>query len=138
MERTVVHSWITDVYLQEIPDIPFNSVMFRDAEKVEQVREKESNGFSIMCLRCGKEMTIKPGIRSFENEPIKFGIDRITEENWISCTCGHKFEVIERFEPEDGDIGERKWVEYWVDVSRRPPIESTVYGNDCPGGRCKY
>lgn len=30
VDRTVVHSWITDVYLQEFPDIPFNSVMFRD------------------------------------------------------------------------------------------------------------
>lgn len=32
VDRTVVHSWITDVYLQEFPDIPFNSVMFRNAE----------------------------------------------------------------------------------------------------------
>lgn len=101
------------------------------------MREKESNGFSIMCLRCGKEMTLKPGIRSFENEPIKFGIDQITEGNWISCTCGHALEVIERFEPEDGDIDERKFVEYWIDVSRRLPTESQVYGNDCITGRCE-
>lgn len=33
IERTVVHSWFTDVYLQEFPEISFNSVFFEDAVK---------------------------------------------------------------------------------------------------------
>lgn len=28
--KTVVHSWMTDVYLEEFPDHIFNSVMFDD------------------------------------------------------------------------------------------------------------
>lgn len=28
VEKTVVHSWHTDVYLQEVPGIAFNSVLF--------------------------------------------------------------------------------------------------------------
>ncbi len=28
--RTAVHSWFTDLYLQELPGIPFNSVLFEE------------------------------------------------------------------------------------------------------------
>jgi hypothetical protein len=30
VEKTVVHSWSTEVYLQEFPSYSFNSVMFED------------------------------------------------------------------------------------------------------------
>lgn len=30
VEKTVVHNWSTDVYLQEVPGIRFNSVFFID------------------------------------------------------------------------------------------------------------
>jgi len=30
---TVVHDWSTDVYLQEIPDVKFNSVFFEDVKE---------------------------------------------------------------------------------------------------------
>lgn len=33
IDCTVVDNWSTDVYLQEFPDIPFNSVFFEDAVK---------------------------------------------------------------------------------------------------------
>jgi len=35
VERTVVHSWHTDVYLKEVPGISFNSVLFDDYEPKE-------------------------------------------------------------------------------------------------------
>lgn len=38
IEKTVVDNWSTDVWLEEIPDIRFNSVFFEDAE--EQSEEK--------------------------------------------------------------------------------------------------
>lgn len=28
VDRTIIHSWHTNVYLQEIPNVPFNSVHF--------------------------------------------------------------------------------------------------------------
>ena len=34
VERTVVHSWYTDVYLLEIPGVKFNSVFFKDKNPV--------------------------------------------------------------------------------------------------------
>lgn len=37
IERTNVYSWSTTVYLQEFPNVAFNSVFFKDA--VEQSRE---------------------------------------------------------------------------------------------------
>lgn len=30
VDRTDVGSWHTDVYLQEVPDVAFNSVLFKD------------------------------------------------------------------------------------------------------------
>lgn len=39
VERTVVHSWSTDVYLQEVPGVCFNSVLFQE----EKTYKKESN-----------------------------------------------------------------------------------------------
>lgn len=30
VERTVTHSWSTEVFLQEVPNISFNSVLFED------------------------------------------------------------------------------------------------------------
>lgn len=35
VEKTEVHNSNTDVYLQEVPDIPFNSVFFEDLDKIE-------------------------------------------------------------------------------------------------------
>lgn len=94
------------------------------------------NGFAIRCLRCGTEMTISLGKRDYDAEPIKFGIDLITEGQWIRCKCGHKLTSEDRFEPEDGDIDEKKWFEYWVVESKKFPDESTAYGIDCRDGRC--
>lgn len=39
VDRTVVHSWSTDVYLQEVPGKCFNSVLFED-EKDRQGRHQ--------------------------------------------------------------------------------------------------
>lgn len=32
VERTVIHNFNTDVYLKEIPGVPFNSVLFEEVE----------------------------------------------------------------------------------------------------------
>jgi len=41
VERTDVHSAYTDVWLQEVPDVSFNSVMFSDMCEPEPARQKE-------------------------------------------------------------------------------------------------
>ena len=33
IEQTIVHSWFTDVFLEEFPNVSFNSVFFEDAVK---------------------------------------------------------------------------------------------------------
>ena len=32
--RTAVETWHTDVYLEEVPEVPFNSVLFEDMKEV--------------------------------------------------------------------------------------------------------
>ena len=41
IEETQVYSWNTEVYLQEFPDVVFNSVFFVDVSKQTQKQDKE-------------------------------------------------------------------------------------------------
>lgn len=41
VEKTEVHNWHTDVFLQEVPDIAFNSVSFEDVS--EQIIDDDRN-----------------------------------------------------------------------------------------------
>ena len=41
VECTEVHSWHTDVYLREVPNIAFNSVDFDDVSRQSKKKDKE-------------------------------------------------------------------------------------------------
>lgn len=46
VEKTIVDSWYTDVYLKEFPDIKFNSVFFEDVNpQDESMDEKHPDYF---------------------------------------------------------------------------------------------
>src|SRR6185312_10610801 len=53
VERTDVHSAYTDVWLQEVPGVSFNSVMFSDMCEPEPARTEEPQ---IPCPTCGAMM----------------------------------------------------------------------------------
>ena len=41
VEKTIVHDWSSEVYLKEFPDISFNTVFFKNVDKVSQEEIKE-------------------------------------------------------------------------------------------------
>ena len=92
------------------------------------------NGFSLTCLRCGETMIVKPGDRDREREPIRFGTATETY-TFMKCRCGNAIEDYYHWENENED-DEPKLIDRWIDASEQAIDESTVYGNDCPGGKC--
>lgn len=46
VERTEVGGWHTDVYLQEFPDVAFNSVFFEDAIEQSEETDKEHPNYA--------------------------------------------------------------------------------------------
>jgi len=83
-------------------------------------------GFQITCLRCGTSMDVKPGFRDVSDELIQFGT---LNRDFIKCRCGNHIKSNYAFALK-GDVY------IWVDASKNIPDESTVYGIDCPTGKC--
>jgi hypothetical protein len=61
----------------------------------------QKSGFVIRCLQCGAETTIRPGIRDFEAEGIRFGTD-VYDSDWMACRCGNMLEEDISYEPSTG------------------------------------
>ena len=45
VEKTEVDSWHTDVWLQEFPNVKFNSVFFEDAVEQSEEKDKEHSDY---------------------------------------------------------------------------------------------
>ena len=46
VEKTIVGNWMTEVYLQEIPGISFNSVFFKDVEPQSQADNEKHQDYT--------------------------------------------------------------------------------------------
>lgn len=47
IKSTTVHSWNTDVYLQEFPNVKFNSVFFEDSTEQSKEMDEQHPDYSI-------------------------------------------------------------------------------------------